>query len=411
MQFHQTRLPNGLQIIAELTPSVHSIALGFFVQAGARDETNELSGVTHFLEHMAFKGNDRFSADDVNRVFDELGAKYNADTSEEQTRFYAAVLPEYLEPTTELLAALMRPSLRQDDFDMEKKVILDEIAKDNDQPSTVAFEKSMQTYFEGHPLGRCILGTLESVEALTSEQMRNYHQQRYGASNMLMVVAGNCDWNRIVDVANQYCSGWSAAGAEREFPQHMPKPSIHVVQRDSLQQQYVMHQAIGPDAKDPQRAAADLLSVIVGDAGGSRLYWELVDPGHVEMAETQFQPFHGTGVCRTLIIGPPEKTTKNLGRIKKVFEKVNRDGVTEAELQQAKSKVCSRIVLSSERPMNRLDSLGDNWVYRDSYQSVEDELNLYRAVTTASIREYLQRYPLAQTTTVAVGPLANLAWK
>lgn len=411
MQFHQTQLANGLQIIAELTPSVHSIASGFFVQAGARDETNELSGVTHFLEHMAFKGNDRFSPDDVNRVFDELGAKYNADTSEEQTRFYAAVLPEYLEPTTELLAALMRPALRQDDFDMEKKVILDEIAKDNDQPSTVAFEKAMQTHFEGHPLGRCILGTLESVSALTSEQMRAYHQQRYGASNMLLVVAGNCEWNRIVDVATQYCGAWQPGNAHRDFPSHQPKPAIHVVQRDSLQQQYVLHQAPGPDARDPQRAAADLLSVIVGDAGGSRLYWELVDPGHVEMAETQFQPYHGTGVFRTLIIGPPEKTSKNLGRIKKVFEKVNRDGVTEAELQQAKSKVCSRIVLSSERPMNRLDSLGDNWVYRGEYQSVEHDLNLYRSVTTSAIREYLQRYPLAQTTTVAVGPLANLGWK
>lgn len=411
MQFHKTRLANGLQIIAELTPSVHSIALGFFVQAGARDESAELSGVTHFLEHMAFKGNDRFSPDDVNRIFDELGAKYNADTSEEQTRFYAAVLPEYLEPTTELLAALMRPALRQDDFDMEKKVILDEIAKDNDQPPTVAFEKSMQAHFEGHPLGRCILGTLESVSALTSEQMRTYHKQRYGASNMLLVVAGNCDWQRIVDVASQHCEGWSAENAQRELPSHQPKPSTHVIQRDGLQQQYVMHQALAPDARNPLRAAADLLSVIVGDASGSRLYWELVDPGHAEMAETQFQPFHGVGVFRTLFIGPPKQTDKNLGRIKKVFEKVNRDGVTEAELQQAKSKVCSRIVLSSERPMNRLDSLGDNWVYRGSYQSVEDDLNLYRAVTTSAIREYLERYPLAQTTTVAVGPLANLAWK
>lgn len=129
------------------------------------------------------------------------------------------------------------------------------------------------------------------------------------------------------------------------------------------------------------------------------------------MAETQFQSYHGAGVFRTLIIGPPKKTSKNLTRMQNVFAKVNRDGVTEAELQQAKSKVCSRIVLSSERPMNRLDSLGDNWVYRGSYQSMEDDLNLYRGVTTSAIREYLARYPLAQTTTVAVGPLADLRWK
>ncbi len=134
MKFQHCQLPSGLTLIAETNPAVHSVAAGFFVRAGSRDETEEISGVSHFLEHMAFKGDDRFSADDINRVFDEIGAKYNASTSEEVTMYYAAVLPEYLERALELLSALLQPALRQEDFDMEKNVILEEISMYEDQP-------------------------------------------------------------------------------------------------------------------------------------------------------------------------------------------------------------------------------------------------------------------------------------
>ncbi len=123
MKFHQTKLANGLSVIAELNPAVHSVALGFFVRTGSRDETPAVSGVSHFLEHMVFKGSKKYSADDVNRIFDEVGAKYNAATAEEGTLFYGAVLPEYLPQAFELFANILRPALRQEDFDMEKNVI------------------------------------------------------------------------------------------------------------------------------------------------------------------------------------------------------------------------------------------------------------------------------------------------
>ena len=138
-----------------------------FVRAGSRDETAEVSGVSHFLEHMAFKGDDRFSADDVNRVFDEIGAKYNASTSEEVTMYYAAVLPEYLERAMELLSSLMQPALRVADFEMEKNVILEEISMYEDQPSFVCYDHIMSTHFAGHPLCQSILGTNASITALT----------------------------------------------------------------------------------------------------------------------------------------------------------------------------------------------------------------------------------------------------
>jgi predicted Zn-dependent peptidase len=148
VKFYETTLDNGLTVIAELNPHVQSVAAGFFVRTGARDEAMEVNGVSHFLEHMAFKGNEKHSADDVNRIFDELGARYNASTSEEVTLYYAAVLPEYLPDAFEVLAGLMRPSLRGSDFEVERKVILEEIGMYEDQPSFIAYENAMKTHFD-----------------------------------------------------------------------------------------------------------------------------------------------------------------------------------------------------------------------------------------------------------------------
>ncbi|MCA8989051.1 MAG: insulinase family protein, partial [Planctomycetaceae bacterium] len=170
VKFEHLQLPNGLNIVAEINPNVHSVAFGFFVRVGSRDETAEVSGVSHFLEHMVFKGTETLSPLDVNRIFDEVGAKYNASTSEEITLFYAAVLPEYFATTFSLIASILYPTLRSDDFDMEKKVILEEIGMYDDMPAFSAYEKLMQLHFQGHPLSQSILGSVSSITDLTAEQ-------------------------------------------------------------------------------------------------------------------------------------------------------------------------------------------------------------------------------------------------
>src|SRR5881392_557958 len=172
--FHSQPLENGLHIIGETSPSARSVALGFFVRTGSRDETPEVSGVTHFLEHMIFKGSERRSYLDVNRDFDRIGAAYNAYTSEENTVFYAAILPEYLPQAVDLLADILRPSLRGQDFDMEKKVIIEEIGMYEDQPMWSAYDNAKRVYFADHKLGNSILGTPESITALTRDQMHEY---------------------------------------------------------------------------------------------------------------------------------------------------------------------------------------------------------------------------------------------
>ncbi|HEX5272461.1 MAG TPA: pitrilysin family protein, partial [Gemmataceae bacterium] len=216
MPFHSHRLANGLQIIAETSPSARSMALGFFVRTGSRDETSEVSGVSHFLEHMVFKGTPRRSALDVNRDFDRIGAHYNAFTSEENTVFYAAILPEYAAQAVDVLSDILRPSLRGDDFDMEKNVIIEEIGMYDDQPMWSAYDHAKRVYFADHPLGNSILGSVESIKGLTREQMLAYFERRYVAPNITVVAAGNFDFAGLVSLVEKHCGGWSAGPVGRQ---------------------------------------------------------------------------------------------------------------------------------------------------------------------------------------------------
>src|SRR3977135_4496974 len=168
MKFFQTKPDNGLQVIAELNPSVHSVAMGFFVRTGSRDETPEVAGVSHFLEHMVFKGTPRRTALDVNRDFDRIGAHYNTFTSEENTVFYAAILPEYLPQAGDVVAEIHRPSLREEDFDMEKNVIIEEIGMYEHQPMWSAYDHAKKLYFAEHALGNTSLVTPERIHAPTA---------------------------------------------------------------------------------------------------------------------------------------------------------------------------------------------------------------------------------------------------
>ncbi|NBO91561.1 MAG: insulinase family protein, partial [Planctomycetia bacterium] len=213
--FHQHKLPNGLQLIGESSPQARSVAVGFFVRTGSRDETAEVCGVSHFLEHMAFKGSKRRSALDVNLDFDRIGADYNAFTSEEATVYYASILPEYLPQAFDSVADLLRPVLRQDDFDMEKKVILEEISRYEDQPQSCAFDRAKQAYFGSHDLGNSILGTPTSIIALTRENMEAYYRRRYNANNVTMSVGGAFEWAEVVRLAEKHCSDWPSGETVR----------------------------------------------------------------------------------------------------------------------------------------------------------------------------------------------------
>jgi predicted Zn-dependent peptidase len=408
MEFRSHRLDNGLEIVAECNDSAHSLGVGFFVRTGARDETDDVAGVSHFLEHMCFKGTARRSAEDVNREFDEIGAHYNAFTSEESTVYYASLLPEYQEASIDLLADIVRPSLREDDFTMEKKVILEEIQMYLDQPPYGMDDHIKELHLGNHPLARSVLGTAGSITKLGADQMRTYFEDRYGPQNVFVGAAGHVAFDALVEQVAARCGDWKPTAARRDAPPAEPRPRFEVVQREATTQQYVLQLADAPSCEDDDRYAAKLLVTILGDDTGSRMYWELTDPGLAESASLGHYEYQGAGMYYAWMACRPEEAQANLQRLADIYATVERDGVTGPELIQAKNKVKARIVLSSERPRNRLFNVGGNWLQRREYRSVNDDLDAINVVSVEDIRRVLSRYPISAHTTVAVGPLKEL---
>jgi len=409
LEFLQQQLDNGLNVIAECNGRAYSTAVGFFVSTGARDETADVAGVSHFLEHMTFKGTPTRTAEDVNRELDEIGSFANACTDEEQTIYHATVLPEYQDCAVEVLADIMRPSLREEDFHTEKKVIIEEIRKHDDQPPFGAHEKCMAAHFGAHPLGHSVLGTVQSITDLTPHAMRAYFDRRYSPGNITLVATGRVDFDSLTKLAEKHCGHWQPFAAKRDTPPAPANTGFHVVTKESAAQEYVVQIAAGPAAADDDRFAGRVLAMILGDDSGSRYYWELVDPGLAECAAVWSYEHQGAGLFMTFMCCTPGRTADNLGRIQKAQRAIQQDGIAGKELAQAKSKIRSHVVRHGERPANRLFAVGNGWLRRREYRSVREVIDDYQAVTRDDVVAVLAKYPPSIHTTVAVGPLEQLA--
>jgi len=409
MPFQMFKLPNGLQLIGETIPTSRSCSVGFFVRTGSRDENAGESGVSHFLEHMMFKGTPRRSALDVNRDFDRIGASYNAYTSEEHTVYYAAVLPEYLPQAIDILADILRPSLRVDDFDTEKKVILEEIKMYEDVPGSMAWENARSVYYGKHPLGNSILGTSASVSALSRDQMQAYFDRRYVSSNIIVAVAGQFEWESFVDLMGTATATWPDVYAPREGISEAHGPGgLHSVAKEGTAQQHVLVFNTCPPAESMLRYVNSVLAIALGDDSGSRLHWRLVDPGKVETASCGSDTGQGSGALVTTFSCDPAEAVANLAIVQEVLADVQKNGLSEQEIAQAKNKIASRVVRASERPMGRMRTIAGSWLYNNEYSDPDVELARFDAVNSRSIRELLDLYPLTTNTVVGYGPLADL---
>jgi predicted Zn-dependent peptidase len=398
-----------MQVVAELNDQAHSVGVGFFVKAGSRDETQAEWGLSHFLEHMIFKGTENRDALEVNRDLDRIGAKHNAQTSEEDTIFHVTVLPEFLPPGFEILADILRPSLRDDDFATERQVILEEIQMYEDNPMSVAYEKAKALHYGAHPLGRSILGTLESIGSMRMEQMRAYFAAHYGPPNVVLSVAGRTTWQQVLALAREHCAAWTGPLADRQLPEPRGSHQFESRLRAEDQQMVLVAVTDGPPLESDDRHAASLIATILGDHTGSRLYWDLIDPGFADGAEVSFQEYNHAGAFFTFVSCTPDEAQANLERVASLYRELSTGGPTSDELERARNKVMARHVLRNERPGPRMMSLGLNWTYRRKYLTIEADLQAYSRVTMADLRRVLERWPLWPATVVTVGPTTDVA--
>jgi predicted Zn-dependent peptidase len=239
--------------------------------------------------------------------------------------------------------------------------------------------------------------------------MRRYHAQRYSPNNIVLAASGKLDFDELVRLAEQHGGHWQTQIAERDIRPNQKRGPDELVLRPEFNQESIYLMGSAPSAVSPLRYAADILSVVVGDDTGSRFYWALVDPGRVESVDMSYHEYEGAGA---FIIGAtcePTMTADNLELIREILADVHASGITEDELQQAKSKVAARIVLAAERPRSRLFPVGYNWMYRNEFRSVDEDLADLASVTMEQVVELLETYPIVGMTTVCLGPLTTVA--
>lgn len=404
LRFDKAVLPNGLAVIGEHNAGAASVAAGFFVHTGSRDEVADVSGVSHFLEHMAFKGNERFTAEDINRTFDELGAQYNAFTSEERTVYYGAVLPERLPQLIDLLAELMRPSIRQEDFDVEKKVILEEIAMYEDRPHFHVFDLASPRFWAGHPLGNSVLGSKESVGALSRDQMLAYFRGRYSPRNLVLAVAGRYDWDAVLDQAARVTGEWEAFEAPRERPDAAPARGRDGTVDPKLSRVHVAYYAPGVAMSDPRRYAAAVLGNVLGDSTGSRLYWELVDKGLADSASLGHESNEDQGAFVGYLNVAPERAAEVIERYSEVLKRAQDEPPTPDEWRRAQRKLATGLTLRAETPLGRLTSLGATYQSLGVYQSVAEVVDRVMNARLETAVEVLAARPFDASYVYTLGP-------
>ncbi len=398
--FRETTLPNGLKILAEVDDAAHSAAAGFFVKTGARDEQTPLMGVSHFLEHMMFKGTPSRTAEQINQGFDRLGARNNAYTSAEMTCFYATVLPEFLlgqDGVLEVLSDMMRPALRQSDFDTEKNVILEEIAMYDDNPFWVLYERALEEHFERHPLGHRVLGTKESITDLSSHSMRRYFEDRYSADNTVLALAGKIDFDAAVKEVARHCGSWQTTGATRD-PKGPPiSDKVFEIRDEKVSRAYMLATWSAPAMTDERRYAASLLSQVLGAHDNSRLHWSLIEPGLADEAEASYDGRDGVGDFMLYVSCDPEKKDQVWEIVEKELAGLEAS-LKEEDLERIRAKAATAVVLAGERPGGRMQRLGRQWTNLGAYTTLEEELEKINRVTVDDLRGILRDFPLRPRT-------------
>ncbi|MBL4700366.1 MAG: insulinase family protein [Phycisphaeraceae bacterium] len=403
VKFHQTTLPNGLTILAESSEDARTSAVGFFVKTGARDEPLPVMGVSHFLEHMMFKGTARRTADDVNREFDEIGADYNAYTSHEKTVYYAHVLPEYLPKAIDLLGDMLRPALREDDFSMEKNVILEEISMYEDRPQWRLQDTLLERYFGDHALGYRVLGTVDSIKALQASQMRQYFEQRYSPDNIVVSAAGQIDFDKLVKEVQKVAGHWQPTGANRNYIKPMSHTGDHQMVDKALNRHYIGLICPGPSLQDENRYAASVLSDVIGDSDGSKMYWSLVDPGHADEADLSHMGMDQTGCYLAYASCDPDRKEKVRQMLMEVLDTASSQ-TTDQDVQRTKNKLATQVTLHGESSSGRMRALGSQWLNLGKYTSLADVLQKMMAVTLDDIQKHLATKPFTQRCVIELGP-------
>jgi predicted Zn-dependent peptidase len=387
---HQlTELDSGLRIVSERIDTVRSVALGFWIRTGSRDETVEEAGVSHFLEHLLFKGTDRFSSQEIDQIFDGMGAEINAGTGKETTSVYSRFLDQHFERAFDVMSDMvLRPSYP--DIDSERQVVIEEIAMYEDEPSDKVHDVLAEAVFGDHPLGRPVIGRAEVIANVPVPEIAAYHDERYALSNVVLASAGNVDHDKLVELAQQACHArvpGTNGNGHRELvaaPAQIA-PTMRFFQKQT-EQYHVTLGAPGIKRGDDRRFALRVLDTILGGSTSSRLFQEVREKRGLAYAVYSYSSqFLDSGQIGMYVGTRPDNVPEAVEVIATELRKLATEGVSHDELERAKENVKGRTVLSMESMLARMNRLGSSVLTGIPLLSLDEVLARTDAVTADDI--------------------------
>jgi predicted Zn-dependent peptidase len=378
-----TTLDSGVRVVTEAMPSVRSIALGFWVRTGSRDEGHEQAGISHFLEHLLFKGTKRFSSREIDEAFDAMGAEVNAGTGKETTSVYSRFLDGHLERAFDVLQDMVvRPAYP--DIDSERQVVIEEIAMYEDEPQDKVHDVLAGAIFGDHPLGRPIIGRADVVSSVPVPEIAAWHDGRYVPGNMVVAAAGNLEHERIVTLV-EGIFGEAATTPEAASTPNGTAPALRFSEKET-EQYHLCLGGPGIPRRDERRFGLRILDAILGGSTSSRLFQEVREKRGLAYAVYSYASHYADSGQVAVYVGTrPDNVTEAVKVIGDELQKVQTEGVSEEELERARENVKGRTVLSMESTLTRMNRLGSSLLMDVPILTVDELLAALDAVTLENV--------------------------
>jgi predicted Zn-dependent peptidase len=406
--FRRTIMDNGLTVVSEYMPSVRSVALGVWVRRSSVHERREQMGVSHFLEHLVFKGTQSRSAREIALSLESLGGSLDAFTSREHTSFQARVLDEHLPQAADVLCDLIfRPALRESDLSLERNVVLEEIAMVEDTPDDLVFELHNEALWGNHPYGYAILGTRDTIGAMPVEAVRELHSSAYRPQNMVVAAAGKVEHDELLAVLSR--TGWDAIpGGPPQGPIIPDAVAEPPTRRHVNREGHQTHIVLGSPSvayTDPRRYAVSLVSVMLGGGMSSRLFQRVREELGLAYSVYSFQSFHHDSGLHGIYAGTsPETSGRALEEIFRELSRMASEGFPAEEIQAGKSQLKGQLTLSLESASSRMFRVASSVLYNEPYLPLDEVLARIDAITPAQVAQACSLFlPPERQTVVTLG--------
>lgn len=401
----------GIRLVTETMPNVSSATIGFWVGTGSRDETTEQAGISHFLEHLLFKGTPERSARSIAEAIDAVGGDMNAFTTKECTVFYVRTLADDLEISLDILSDIMwDPAFRADEVDAERQVILEEVLMHLDEPADVVQERFAETMFANHPLGREVLGIREVITKVTVPEIRAFFNTHYRPGNIVVAAAGDIDHESLVSGIDSRFKGAAAGDPPTRSAPGVSTSSVDVTERDTEQAHLVIG-ARAPERTSPDRYALALLNFVLGGGISSRLFQKIREErGLAYSIGSDRVAFADAGALVVSVGTSPGSANEVLGLVSSELDDLAKNGVTDRELALAKGHVKANTLLSLEDSGARMSRIGASLLLHGEVLSVQEIATRFAAVTREEVAAVAHRVLSGPRTLAAVGPFEKDAF-